>query len=101
MHGHRPIQAGHRPGSRGAQGEGITTPGPLLLQHVRDAIACDAEELPAGERTHAFDYAAILADTPELIDRTEGPHKDPGTAMSYVMAEVITETLRYLEEDDV
>ncbi len=80
--------------------QGIATPGPLL-QHVRDAVARDAEELPAGERTHPFDYAALFADTPELIDRTEGPLKDPGTAMSYVMAEVINETLRYLEEDDV
>jgi hypothetical protein len=33
-----------------------------------DAIARAQEGAKAGERTHKFDYAELLADTPELVD---------------------------------
>ncbi len=51
-----------------------------------DAIARAEEETPAGERHHRFDFTEVLADTPELIDRTEGPLTDPGPAVSRALA---------------
>jgi hypothetical protein len=58
--------------------QGITAPGPVLLGLVRDTIAREAEGLRGGERRHQLDYAELLADTPELMDRTEGPLENPG-----------------------
>jgi hypothetical protein len=57
--------------------QGITTPGPVLLGLVRDAIAREAEGLPGGERRHQLDYAELLADTPELMDRNRRPTREP------------------------
>ena len=58
------------------QAQGFESPGPPLI-HVVDAFMREEEGLPAGVRTHRLDYAELLADPPELIDRTEGPLVDP------------------------
>ena len=61
---------------------GFTRPGPKLAQFVVDAIAREEEGGAAGVRRHQFDYAELLKDTPELLDRAEGSFKDPGTDTS-------------------
>jgi hypothetical protein len=70
------------------EAQGFREPAPMLIAHVADALAREQEGRPAGVRTHEFDYAALLADTPELVDRTEGRLTDPGTETSYVLADV-------------
>src|SRR5215208_919910 len=80
--------------------QGFTNPGPKLIELVTDAIARHEEDTPAGERIHQFDYAELLADTPELLDRTEGPMTNPGGATSDVIADVITRALDYVFDDD-
>jgi hypothetical protein len=62
------------------EAQGFRSPGPKLIERVMDAIGRVEEETPAGERRHEYDYAELLADTPELVDRTEGPlNDDPAT----------------------
>jgi len=65
-----------------------------------DAIASAEEGPAAGVRAHQFDYAELLADTPELVDRTDGPLKDPGTEVSYALADVFNRAIEYVFEDD-
>jgi len=84
----------------GLQAEGITKPGPKLVALVSDALARAQEELPAGVRMHGFDAGELLADTPELIDRTTGPLEQPRTEMSNVIAELLNEVVAALLEDD-
>jgi len=79
--------------------QGFKAPGPLLIQHVTDALAREQEGTPAGDRVFKFDYAEMLADTPELIDRTEGPLTNPGNEMGRVVADVLTKALRYTLDD--
>jgi len=81
------------------EAQGFRAPGPQLIQRVADAIE-HADTGPAGERHHQFDYAELLADTPELIDRTEGPLTDPGTATSHALADVLNKALEYAREDE-
>jgi hypothetical protein len=50
--------------------QGITSPGPKLLEAAADAIAREEEQLPAGVRVHELDPAELLADTPELEGRS-------------------------------
>jgi hypothetical protein len=80
--------------------QGFKAPGPKLIEHVTDAIARREEGQPAGERTFRFDFAGLLADTPELVDRTEGPLTDPGTEASYVIAGILNTAIAYLFPDD-
>ncbi len=80
--------------------QGFKAPGPKLVERVMDAIARAEETTPAGVRTHQFDYAELLADTPELVDRTDGPLKDPGTEVSYALADVFNRAIEYVFEDD-
>jgi hypothetical protein len=61
------------------EAQGIRNPGPELTRLVVDAIASEQEGAMPGERTHQVDYAVLLADTPELLDRTTGPMTNPGT----------------------
>ena len=77
----------------------FTAPGPKLVGLVVDAIARKEEQLPAGVRYHSFDYAELFADTPELVDRTEGRLTDPATDVSYVIANVITEAIKYVFDE--
>ena len=79
--------------------QGFKAPGPLLIQHVMDALAREQEGTPAGERVFRFDYAELLTDTPELIDRTEGPLTEAGTEMGRVVADVLSKALRYVLDD--
>ena len=79
--------------------QGITNPGPMLIAHVLDALARVEEETPAGVRRHGFDPGEMLTDTPELLDRTDGPLTDPNTELSYVIADVINKALRYTLND--
>ncbi len=77
------------------EAQGFRAPGPKLIQHVADAIERAGTTSPAGERIHEFDYAELLADTPELIDRTEGPLTAPGTETARVLADVINEAVEH------
>jgi hypothetical protein len=61
------------------EAQGIRNPGPELTRLVVDAIASEQEGAMPGERTHQCDYAVLLADTSELLDRTTGPMTNPGT----------------------
>ncbi len=80
--------------------QGFKAPGPKLIQHVMDAVARREEETPAGERVHKFDYAELLADTPELMDRTEGPMTNPGFETANAIADVVNKALAYVFDDD-
>jgi len=79
--------------------QGFHDPGPKLIQLVMDAVARREEETPAGERVHKFDYAELLADTPELVDRTSGPLTAPGTETSYAIANVLNKAMAYLDDE--
>ena len=82
------------------EAQGFRSPGPVLIEQVRNAIARNEEQTPAGIRTHQFDAAVLLADTPELLDRTEGPLHDPGAAVSRVLTDVVTKALHHEPDDD-
>jgi hypothetical protein len=73
--------------------QGFRRPGPKLIERVMDAIARAEEETPAGERRYEYDYAELLTDTPELVNRTEGPLE--GAEISRVLADVLNKALRY------
>lgn len=79
------------------EAQGFKAPGPKLIQRVADTLE-QADDAPAGERRYQFDYAEVLADTPELIDRTDGPMTDPGTETSYALAEVLNKAYTYVSE---
>jgi hypothetical protein len=59
------------------EAQGFKAPGPKLIEFVTDVVARAEEGMPAGWRRHQFDAAELLADTPELLDRTEGTLKRP------------------------
>jgi hypothetical protein len=65
---------------------------------VADAIE-QADRGPAGERKHQFDYAELLTDTPELIDRTEGPLTDRGTETSHALADVLNTAVEHARDE--
>ena len=79
--------------------QGFKAPGPKLIQRVADTIT-QSDDAPSGEHIHQFDYAELLADTPELIDHTDGPMTDPGTETSYVLADVLNQAYAHHLEDD-
>jgi hypothetical protein len=80
--------------------QGFTRPGPKLIELVVAAMAREKEGPPAGVRRHGFDPGELLADTPELLDRTTGPMTNPGTEMSFAAADVITNAMAHLSGDD-
>ena len=82
------------------EAQGFKAPGRGLIQLVTDAIASVEEGMPAGGRIHTFDYVDLAVDTPELIDRTDGPLTDPGTEISYALADVLTKALDYVFSDE-
>jgi hypothetical protein len=82
------------------EAQGFKTPGPKLIEEVLDAIGREEEVQPAGVRIHKFDYAELLADTPELVDRTQGPLTDPATATSTAIADVLNKAIAYVFDDD-
>jgi hypothetical protein len=59
------------------------------------------EELAGAEaRTDPFSFTEILADTPELLDLTEGPLTDSRTQIARVLSGVLTEAIRYALDDE-
>lgn len=82
------------------ESQGFKTPGPKLIEEVLDAIGREEEGQPPGVRIHKFDYAELLADTPELVDRTQGPLTDPATATSTAIADVLNKAIAYVFDDD-
>lgn len=80
--------------------QGITAPGPVLLQIVRDAIALNEEQLPAGDGRRRFEPADLVADRPELVDRTSSTLQgdDLRNETALLVADVPNKVLRYLEE---
>jgi hypothetical protein len=72
------------------EAQGFKAPGPKLIEHVMDAIARE-EESPVGASASTPSTAhELLADTPELVDRTEGPLTD-GTETARLVAGIINE----------
>jgi hypothetical protein len=49
---------------------------------------------------HYINYAELLNDTRELVDRTEGPLTDPGSKTARVLADVVNKALRYVRGDE-
>ena len=80
------------------EAQGFKAPGPKLVRLVTDALV--REEEVAEARTDPFSFSAIVSDTPELLDRTEGPISESRTEISRVLAGVITEAIRYVLEDE-
>ena len=76
--------------------QGFEAPGPKLIEEVMNAIAREEEGQTAGVRIHQFDNAELLADTPELVDRTEGPQTDPATETSIAISGVLHEAIGYV-----
>ena len=81
------------------EAQGFKAPGPKLIEHVMDAIAREEESPVGGERIHTFNYHELLADTPELVDRTEGPLTD-GTGTARLVAGIINDAKAYVFDDD-
>jgi hypothetical protein len=78
---------------RALEAQGFREPGPKLIELVADAIARGEEHLPAGQRTIRFHFAEILADTPELADRAEGPLTNARAEGSDIIEDVISHAL--------
>ena len=58
------------------EAQGFKAPGPKL-HRSRDGHGRAGEEgMPSGSRTHEFDDAELLADTPELRDRAGGGDRE-------------------------
>ena len=81
------------------EAQGFKAPGPEPIQLLTDAIATAEAGLPAGGRVR-FDYVEVLVDTPELIDRTDGPLTDPGSEISHAVEDVLTDALNYVLDDE-
>jgi hypothetical protein len=82
------------------EAQGFTKPGPKLIREVMDAIAREEEGRPtAGERVHNVDYAELLADTPELLDRTGGPLTTPGPETAAVLADVLNKAIAHVFDE--
>ena len=52
------------------EAQGFKSPGPMLVRLVTDALVREEELAGAEARTVPFSFAAIVSDTPELIDRS-------------------------------
>jgi hypothetical protein len=78
------------------EAQGFDAPGPKLVDEVTNAIAREEAGSTGGVRIHQFDYAELLADTPELVDRTEGPQTDPATETSIAISGVLHEAIGYV-----
>jgi hypothetical protein len=82
------------------EAQGFKAPGPKLVRLVTDALVREEELAGAEARTDPFSFSAILSDTPELFDRTEGPLTDSRTEIARVLSGVLTEAIRYVLEDE-
>jgi hypothetical protein len=80
------------------EAQGFKAPGPKLIRLVTDALVREEELAGAEARTDPFSFSAIVSDTPELLDRTEGPLTDSLTELSRVISGVLTEAIRYVLE---
>ena len=80
------------------EAQGFKAPGPKLIRLVTDALVREEELAGAEARTDPFSFSAIASDTPELLDRTEGPLTDSRTELSRVISGVLTEAIRYVLE---
>ena len=82
------------------EAQGFNAPGPKLVDEVMHAIAREEAGQAGGVRIHQFDYAELLADTPELVDRSEGAQTDPATETSKAISGVLHEAIGYVFDDD-
>jgi len=82
------------------EAQGFNAPGPKLVDELMNAIAKEEEAEAAAVRVHQFDYGELLADTPELADRTDGPLTDPATATSKAVAKVLDEAIVHVFHHD-
>jgi hypothetical protein len=82
------------------EAQGFRAPGPKLVRLVTDALVREEELAGAEARTDPFSFSAIVADTPELLDRTEGPLTDSRTELSRVISGVLTEAIRFVLETE-
>jgi hypothetical protein len=82
------------------EAQGFKAPGPKLIRLVTDALVREEELAVAEARTDPFSFSAIVSDTPELLDRTEGPRAGSPTEISRVLSVVLTEAIRYVLEDE-
>ena len=80
------------------EAQGFKAPGPKLIRLVTDALVREEELAGAEARTDPFSFSAIVSDTPELLDRTDGPLTDSRTELSRVISGVLTEAIRYVLE---
>ena len=81
------------------EAQGFKAPGPKLVRLVTDALVREEELAVAEARTEPFSFTEILADTPELMDRTDGPLTDSRADIARVLSGVLTEAIRYVLED--
>jgi hypothetical protein len=82
------------------EAQGFKAPGPKLIRLVTDALVREEELGGAEARTDPFSFSAIVSDTPELLDRTEGPIRDSRTEISRVLSGVLTDAINYVLEGD-
>ena len=80
--------------------QGFEAPGPKLVEMVADAIVRIGEQLPAGERRFRFSGAELLEDTPELINRTHGPLRDPDAELLPVVLDVLSKARDYVYHEE-
>ena len=83
--------------SEALEAQGFKAAGPKLVRLVTDALVREQEVAEA--RSNPFSFSEIVADTPEILERTEGPIRDSPLEISRVLAGVITEAIRYVLED--